>query len=189
MKTNTLIFIISIVAAAFGLILISEQYKKAEIATAEKERKEKNILQVIIDSTKNKHPVFNESIKGKVIVVNVWTSWLPACRKQIPELNKLVKDFSSDKIVFIAIDPADSAREVTTLQKENIKFEYKLLFGEKDLSHIFYSEGRDVQIGEVPLPMNVVINSEGRVEMFYSGDHPEQLQNIRNYLSQVSGRR
>tara|TARA_B100001989_G_C24536385_1_gene464658 strand:+ start:1390 stop:1965 length:576 start_codon:yes stop_codon:yes gene_type:complete len=44
---------------------------------------------------------------GKVIVVNSWASWSPASAIELPLLNNVSKEYSSDEVVFLAINRAE----------------------------------------------------------------------------------
>ncbi|MDR2604840.1 MAG: TlpA family protein disulfide reductase [Desulfovibrio sp.] len=40
---------------------------------------------------------------GKVVVVNIFASWCPPCREEIPGLINLRKDFPADRVTFIGV--------------------------------------------------------------------------------------
>ncbi|WP_114941238.1 peroxiredoxin family protein [Mucilaginibacter endophyticus] len=42
-------------------------------------------------------------LKGKVIVLNFWFTSCPPCNTEMPELNKLVKNFDGKDVVFLAL--------------------------------------------------------------------------------------
>ena len=41
--------------------------------------------------------------KGKTLLVNLWATWCPPCRKEMPSLNALQKELGSDKFEVVAI--------------------------------------------------------------------------------------
>jgi len=184
MNRNVLFFILSITLGILFLLLISSRYTNRKIEIAEKDRREINILQAIIDSTDNEHPVFNNSLKGKVIVLNVWATWCAPCIKEIPELNQLVDDFASDNVLFIALDDRDSTKEMNKMKEKSIQFNYQLLFDQEYLINLIYSFKLEHE--RRGLPLNVLINENGKVEIFYIGYNPEKLQKIRDYLASVT---
>jgi thiol-disulfide isomerase/thioredoxin len=52
------------------------------------------------------------STKGKVVILNIWATWCPPCRVEMPELDKLQKAYP-DKLSVIAVsdETLDKVRE------------------------------------------------------------------------------
>lgn len=44
-----------------------------------------------------------EKHKGKVIFVNCWAVWCGACKREVPYLNELVKQYEKKNVVFISL--------------------------------------------------------------------------------------
>jgi thiol-disulfide isomerase/thioredoxin len=57
------------------------------------------------------------AMRGKVVVLNFWFIGCMPCRAEIPELNKLVKDYNGEDVMFIAIAP-DGEAELRTFLKD-----------------------------------------------------------------------
>lgn len=45
---------------------------------------------------------FSEYTKGKTVFLNYWATWCPPCRREIPDIVELAKEYG-DKVVFIGI--------------------------------------------------------------------------------------
>ena len=183
MNKNTILLILTISIGSFMLIFISSRFTNTKIETEEKTRKERNALQEIIDTTKNEHPVINETLKGKIVVINVWATWCGPCRKEIPDWIKFFKDFKSDNIVFIALDEIDSTEETAKMIKQKIQFDYQLLFEQRKLIKIIDSYALPAEQGAIPL--NLILNAEGKIEHFHAGNNPEELKKMRDYLASI----
>jgi thiol-disulfide isomerase/thioredoxin len=52
-------------------------------------------------------PVALDDYKGKVVVLNVWGSWCPPCRKEAPDLVEASKALASKGVQFIGINTRD----------------------------------------------------------------------------------
>lgn len=60
----------------------------------------------------------SESLKDKIIVVNVWATWCPTCIKEIPELNRLQAKYAEDtSVVFIGLCDEDSGKMGQILER------------------------------------------------------------------------
>ncbi len=67
----------------------------------------------------------SEDLKGSVVVFNFWFSACPPCKKEIPELNKLVDEYKNKNIIFIGVslDNEDRVEDFTYMHT----FNYKLI--------------------------------------------------------------
>lgn len=52
-----------------------------------------------------------ESARGSVLVVDVWASWCPPCRKGFPRLNAIAARYPSARFIAISIDEERAAME------------------------------------------------------------------------------
>jgi peroxiredoxin len=43
-------------------------------------------------------------LKGKVVLINFWTTWCPPCREEMPSLEKLYRHFKHEKFTLLAVD-------------------------------------------------------------------------------------
>ena len=52
----------------------------------------------------NNEVIDSETLKSKIIVVNVWATWCHTCIKEIPDLNRLQAKYAEDtSVVFIGL--------------------------------------------------------------------------------------
>jgi thiol-disulfide isomerase/thioredoxin len=54
----------------------------------------------------------NESVKGKVVLLQFWTTWCPYCRKEQDAVEALVHDFTARGLVVLAVNVGESKKKV-----------------------------------------------------------------------------
>jgi thiol-disulfide isomerase/thioredoxin len=54
----------------------------------------------------------NESLKGKVVLLQFWTTWCPYCRKDQDAVEALVRDFDASGLVVLAVNVGESKKKV-----------------------------------------------------------------------------
>ncbi len=49
--------------------------------------------------------------KGEIVVLNLWASWCPPCRKEMPDLIRLHEDFKGQGVVVLGVNLATHERD------------------------------------------------------------------------------
>jgi thiol-disulfide isomerase/thioredoxin len=109
---------------------------------------------------------------GKVIVVNLWASWCGPCRREIPEYEKVRKEFSGQGVEFIGLtteDPRTSSDKVRQFARD-FNFGFRLGWADQETA-VALMNGRN------SIPQTLVIAPNGRV-----------LDHWRGYSSGQAGR-
>lgn len=108
-----------------------------------------------------------ESLKGKIVVMNFWGIWCGPCRREIPQLNKLVKQYEDRQdIVFLAVssDPVDKLMDFI----QDTEFNYRLI-SEKNATDL---STEIIDLGMIAFPSHAVLDRNGNVVLQYLGEHP-----------------
>jgi thiol-disulfide isomerase/thioredoxin len=104
-----------------------------------------------------------ESFKGKVVLINFWTTWCPGCRDELPELIKLQQKFQSAgfTVVAIAVDDEGEESVKTFVQTESFSVDgssmpinFPVLLGSDETARKIGFEGG--------LPASVLVNRDGQ---------------------------
>ena len=104
---------------------------------------------------------------GKVIVINLWASWCGPCRREIPEYEKVRKNYEGRNVEFVALtteDPDESADNVNKFLRQ-VSFGFRLGWADRELAR-FLMNGRS------SIPQTIVIDGDGRVIKQWSGYAP-----------------
>jgi thiol-disulfide isomerase/thioredoxin len=68
-------------------------------------------LPLFNQTSKDQIEISNQSLKGKLSIINFWFITCPPCIAEIPGLNKIVKKYGTDEINYIAIG-RDNKRDI-----------------------------------------------------------------------------
>ncbi|HLO80498.1 MAG TPA: TlpA disulfide reductase family protein [Chitinophagaceae bacterium] len=61
--------------------------------------------------------------KNKVIILNIWATWCPPCRKEMPELDSIQKEFYDNGVTVVAISDEDPVVVSKFTANKNFSFE------------------------------------------------------------------
>ncbi|HJT91199.1 MAG TPA: TlpA disulfide reductase family protein [Mycobacterium sp.] len=106
----------------------------------------------------NDRPISADKFKGKTLVVNVWGSWCPPCRKEAPALIKVSRDLKPRGVEFLGI----AVRESATASKaftDRHRVPYPSISNESGSLLI----GFNSSLPTAAVPTTYVIDNRGRV--------------------------
>lgn len=112
------------------------------------------------------------SLKGKVILVDVWATWCGPCREQTPKLAALQQKYR-DKglaVVGLSLDEKSDEAEVLKFMKE-AGVNYTIAYASDKVSGAFL-DGTEDETGSAPIPQLFVIGKDGRVVEHLIGNNP-----------------
>lgn len=125
------------------------------------------------DLSGNKYKL--KDLEGKVVVLNFWFINCGPCRKEIPELNKIVEEYKdSSNIVFLAV-ALDDQDEVKTFT-EKIPFNYQLIPNGR---YIAQNYGINIY------PTHAILDKEGKVLFHTSGFGPATTMWLRKTIEEA----
>ncbi len=114
--------------------------------------------------------VSSSDLRGQVVVLDFWATWCPACRRELPELEKLYKRYQGNpKVSFWAVDVQDNGETPEKARDFMQKAGYTLplaLDSQKSLEALSV-EG---------FPSLIIIDKSGRIRLVHVGyDGSERL--------------
>lgn len=114
--------------------------------------------------------VNSDTLRGRVVLVNLWASWCAPCRAEMPALDSLQQRVAGDDVVFLSINEDAKASDARTFMTTR-KFAFPVALG---------GPHQHEKFGALGLPATILIDREGREVrrwMGYAG--PAQIEEIR----------
>jgi peroxiredoxin len=72
-----------------------------------------------------------KGLEGKVVLVNFWATWCPPCRKEMPDLESLYKQFEKQGLVILAISDEDASKVKPFITEHGVSYTVLLDPGRK----------------------------------------------------------
>lgn len=119
-------------------------------------------------------PVQPSDYQGQKLVINLWATWCPPCRREMPVLQAAQQ--SNTDVVFLFINQAERPGEVATfVASQGLHLDNVLFDGTGELAQ---------RVGSAALPTTLFYNPDGRL----SGSHMGELSNasLKHYLDDFS---
>jgi thiol-disulfide isomerase/thioredoxin len=101
---------------------------------------------------------------GKVIVINLWASWCGPCRREVPDYERVRREYlKNDKVEFIGLtvdDPADAAKVQRFVRETG--FSFLLGWANDDILLVLMNGSRSI-------PQTIVVDRNGAVISHWTG--------------------
>lgn len=109
--------------------------------------------------------------KGKVVLINFFATWCPACKEEISELTALVRGYPAGSLAVIGVSLDHEPQAVTPFVKR-FKINYPVFLASGDLAGNF---------GVRTIPHNVVYDTRGRLAANATGLIKEE--DLKDYIN------
>ena len=113
----------------------------------------------------------NESLKGKVVLLQFWTTWCPYCKQDQSMVEKLEKEYADKGLVILAVDVNESKKTVSNYLKDHPRSCRVVLTEDTNLAARFEAKS---------YPVYVVLDKDGNISDEVRGSVPER--GLRNML-------
>jgi cytochrome c biogenesis protein CcmG/thiol:disulfide interchange protein DsbE len=99
--------------------------------------------------------------RGKVVLINLWASWCPPCREEMPALEKLYRTHEAQGFVVLGIDQGESAKvAVNYAHARGVTFPI-LIDDQQQYGRAYAAEG---------LPTSVLVDASGHIVKGVDGE-------------------
>lgn len=96
----------------------------------------------------------NESVKGKVVLLDFWTTWCPHCAEEADIVDRLGREFADKGLIVLAINVAESRKKVKLFLERHPRTSRVVLMEDTNLAAMYQA---------TVYPIYVVIDREGRI--------------------------
>ena len=107
---------------------------------------------------------------GKVVVLNVWGSWCPPCRKEARSLAAASRELAGDDVAFVGVNTKDSSPEQGLAFQRRYAVPYPSLFDPAGRSLLAFRG----TLNPSAIPSTLVLDTKGRVAASILGEVPSQ---------------
>jgi thiol-disulfide isomerase/thioredoxin len=118
-----------------------------------------------------------DDLRDKVLFINLWASWCPPCVAEMPDIERLYKKVSSDKILFIMLN-IDENRDAAERFLARKQFEFPVWFLASPLPR---------ELSSRSIPATFVISPEGKIVVKREGMAKYNTRRFRQFLNTLSG--
>ena len=92
--------------------------------------------------------------RGKIVFMNLWATWCPPCRHEMPALERFSREYQSRGVIVLGVDQGESARVAGTFAR-SLHISYPILLDENEAYGRAYAA--------VGLPTTIIISRAGRI--------------------------
>ena len=116
--------------------------------------------------------------EGKVVVLDLWATWCPPCREEIPFLIELYDEFEEQglEIVGIGLDQGGATDLAPFVDKNGV--DYTILVGNRSIGDAYKVSG---------IPTTLIIGRDGRIAAKHIGFSNELRPEMRSEIETLLG--
>ena len=124
------------------------------------------------------HTVSLESLRGKVIFLNVWATWCGPCREEMPSMETLYEDFKDNKdFVMLAVSQDTKGRSMVAPYVEKNGYHFAILLDpENKISETYDVSG---------VPETFIIDRKGQIVAHHMGAFDWSRPDVKDALQQL----
>ncbi len=111
--------------------------------------------------------------RGRVLFINLWATWCPPCRAEMPGIEKLYKDYG-DKVVFLMI-AGDTPEKVKQYLHDN-GYTFPALIQESKAPPPLQTKS---------IPTTFIVDKKGNIVLEHKGASKWNAKKIRNLLDKL----
>jgi thiol-disulfide isomerase/thioredoxin len=96
----------------------------------------------------------NNSIKGKVVLLDFWTTWCPYCHQEEAMVDAVTHEFAGEGLIVLAVNVGESKKKVKKYVEDNPRTSKVVLTEDTNLAALYQA---------TVYPIYVVIDRDGNI--------------------------
>lgn len=112
--------------------------------------------------------------RGKVVVMNLWASWCPPCRAEMPDLQSVAREYAKDGVIVVGVNQGESAERAAAFAR-SLEIAFPIWIDDAQQYGRTYAA--------LGLPTTIIIDRHGMVERGFDG--PLTIREMRSTLAQA----
>lgn len=97
----------TLIAGGFALFMLERNYQAPIDAVLKQGATDISELSYLDLNTGQTHRLAD--LRGKTVILNIWATWCPPCRRELPDLSEVQQKFGTDKLAVIALSDEDAS--------------------------------------------------------------------------------
>lgn len=123
------------------------------------------------------NPILLDSLKGKVIFINVWATWCGPCKAELPSIGQLEQEFSQNpNVVLLTID-ADGNPKKSSAFLKNMGLSLPVLAVGENFPAFLSSDA---------IPFTVVLDKKGMIAYRHEGSANYSSKNFIQFMTSLA---
>ncbi len=118
-----------------------------------------------------------QDLKGKVIFLNVWASWCPPCRSEMPGIAELYQESGTDGVAFVML-AIDENHDLLRRYLDQKGYQFPVYLPASSIPSAYLTQS---------IPATFVINRQGQIVFRHEGVADYNSPEFKAFLSKLSG--
>ncbi|MBC5773082.1 TlpA family protein disulfide reductase [Pontibacter sp. KCTC 32443] len=117
-----------------------------------------------------------ESLRGKVVFMNIWATWCPPCVAEMPNIQSLYEKVGSDKIAFVMLSVDEAVMEKVKKFINKKGYTFPVYMPASQFPKEFYSNS---------IPTTFIISPEGKIVAKQEGMADYDTKEVQDFLQSI----
>lgn len=114
-----------------------------------------------------------ESLKGKVVFLNIWATWCPPCIAEMPNIHSLYKKMDPNKVAFVMLSVDEGGIDKVKKFVDKKNYTFPVYMPASQFPQEFYSNA---------IPTTFIISPEGKIVAKQEGMAEYDTKEVREFL-------